>query len=134
MRTFLIRRLALLPFALLAVVALSRPAFAGDETDIPSVNGDLGTCTAAFTVHDGSGKPIYDAKIDITIRYGFLDKRQTELTVGTNSDGKARFMGLPNSPKRPLDFQIKSGDASREISYDPSTNCKASFDVTLSLH
>ena len=114
-----------------AALAVCSPALAGNEQEVPTVNGDLGGCSANFTVHDGSGKPIYDAKIDVTIHYGFMNKRQTELQVGTNSDGKARFTGLPNFSKKPLEFQITSGDASRTVTYDPSTNCNAKFDLTL---
>jgi hypothetical protein len=121
---------------LLAATALAAggAALAGSGQDLPTVNGDLGSCSADFTVHDSSGKPIYDAKIDVTIRYGFMNKRQTELQLGTNSDGKARFTGLPNFPKKPLEFQITSGEASRSVTDDPSTDCSAKFDLTLAAH
>jgi hypothetical protein len=85
-------------------------------------------------VKDGSDKPIYDAKIHVTIKYGFLNKRKSELEVGTNSDGKASVTGLPNLPKKPLDFSIKSGTVSKTITDDPSETCTAKFDVTLSVH
>ena len=110
--------------------------FAGSQLaqnapDIPAVDGGLGSCRADFTVKDGSGKPIYNAKIQITIKYGFWSKRKTELEVGTNSDGKARVTGLPNSPRKPLEFTIKSGTVSTSVTDDPSDNCNATFDVTL---
>jgi hypothetical protein len=95
------------------------------------VDGGLGSCRADFTVKDGSDKPIYNAKIHVLIRYGFLSKRKTELEVGTNSDGKARVTGLPNMPKKPLEFTIKSGTVERNIADDPSNDCHANFDVTL---
>lgn len=120
-------------FAAMALAACGS-ALAGNGQDVPTVNGDLGSCSADFTVHDSSGKPIYDAKIDVTIRYGFMNKRQTELQLGTNSDGKARFTGLPNFPKKPLEFQVTRGDASRIVTYDPSTDCSAKFDLTLAAH
>lgn len=101
---------------------------------IPSINGNIGACTAEFTVHDGQKKPIYDAQITVQLRYGFLNLRKTDLQVGTNSDGKARFTGLPNFPKKPLAFHIKSGTVSKTVTDDPSTNCSAVFDVTLSVH
>jgi len=101
---------------------------------IPVVEGNLGTCRADFVVKDGADKAIYNAKIHVTIKYGFLSKRKTELEVGTNSDGKASVAGLPNMPKKPLEFTVKSGTVTKNITDDPSDNCNAKFDVTLSVH
>jgi hypothetical protein len=111
------------------------PAQATPQTpEIPLVDGGLGACRADFTVKDGSGKPLYDAKVHVIIKYGFFSKRKTELEVGTNSDGKARVTGLPNMPKKPLEFSIKSGTVSTTVTDDPSDNCNATFDVTLTVH
>lgn len=107
---------------------------AADSQEVPVVDAGLGSCQADFTVKDGSGKPIFDAKISLTIKYGFWNKRKTEVQVGTNSDGKARVTGLPNMPKRPLEFSIKSGTVSTTVTDDPSTDCKAVFNVTLTVH
>src|SRR5256884_1037844 len=87
---------------------------ASQSPQIPVVDGGLGSCSADFTVKDGSDKPIYNAKIHVLIKYGFLSKRKTELEVGTNSDGKARMTGLPSMPKKPLEFTIKSGTVSKD--------------------
>jgi len=107
---------------------------AAQSSQVPVVDGALGSCRADFTVKDGSDKPIYNAKIHVLIRYGFLSKRKTELEVGTNSDGKATITGLPNMPKKPLEFSIKSGTVETTVTDDPSDNCNAKFDVTLSVH
>jgi len=101
--------------------------------EIPFVDGGRGSCQADFTVKDGSGKPLYNAKIHVLLKYGFFSARKTELEVGTNSDGKARVTGLPSLPKKPLEFSIKSGTVSTTVTDDPSTNCKATFDVTLTV-
>ena len=101
---------------------------------VPVVDGALGSCRADFTVKDGSDKPIYNAKVHVLIKYGLFSKRKTELEVGTNSDGKATVTGLPNMPKKPLEFTIKSGTVSKNITDDPSDNCNATFDVTLTVH
>lgn len=106
---------------------------AAQSPQIPVVDGGLGSCRADFTVKDGSDKPIYNARIHVLIRYGFLSKRKTELEVGTNSDGKASVTGLPAMPKKPLEFTIKSGTVSKNITDDPSDHCNAQFDVTLSV-
>lgn len=107
---------------------------AGQSPQIPAVDGALGSCRADFTVKDGSDKPIYNAKIHVLIKYGFLSKRKTDLEVGTNSDGKASVTGLPNMPKRPLEFSIKSGTVEKTVTDDPSENCNGKFDVTLTVH
>jgi hypothetical protein len=105
-----------------------------NSPEVPVVDAGLGSCRADFTVKDGAGKPVFDAKISLTIKYGFWNKRKTEVTVGTNSDGKARVTGLPDSPKRPLEFSIKSGNVSTTVTDDPSSNCNAVFNVTLTVH
>jgi hypothetical protein len=115
--------------------ALCVPLMASNTPEVPVVDGGLGSCRADFTVKDEAGKPIYNAKIDVTLKSGGLfSRRKTELEVGTNSDGKASVIGLPNLPKRPLEFQIKSGTVSKTVTDDPSATCNAVYDVTLSLH
>jgi len=113
---------------------LSGGLLAAQAPQIPAVDGALGSCRADFTVKDGFDKPIYNAKIHVLIKYGFLNKRKTELEVGTNSDGKASVTGLPNMPKRPLEFSIKSGTVEKTVTDDPLEDCNAKFDVTLSVH
>ena len=100
--------------------------------EVPVVKGDLGPCSADFTVLDSNGKPVYDAKIHVTILYGFMNKRKSELEVGTNSDGKARIEGLPDRLKKPpMEFRIRSGDLTKSVTQDPATDCHASFNVPL---
>ena len=120
-------------FRLVVFLFLGGGLVAAQAPQIPVVDGALGSCRADFTVKDGSDKPIYNAKIHVLIKYGFLSKRKTELEVGTNSDGRASVTGLPNMPKRPLEFSIKSGTVEKTVTDDPSDNCNATFDVTLSL-
>lgn len=102
--------------------------------EVPKIDGSAGTCRADFTVRDGEKKPIYNAQISVQLRYGFMNMRKTDLQVGTNSDGKAQFTGLPNFPKKPLAFHIKSGTVSKTVTDDPSTNCNAVYDVVLTVH
>jgi hypothetical protein len=119
--------------AILAVISWGG-SIAADTPEVPVVDAGLGSCRADFTVKDGSGKPIFNAKVSLTIKYGFWNKRNTQVEVGTNSEGKARVIGLPNLPKRPLEFSIKSGTESTTVTDDPSTNCNATFDVILTAH
>ncbi len=106
---------------------------ANNSPEVPVVDGGIGPCRADFTVKDEAGKPIYNAKIKVTLRYGIFNKRKMDLEIGTNSDGKARITGLPDSPKKPLEFQIKSGTVTKSVEDDPSTNCTAVYEVTLSV-
>lgn len=132
MRSIYVRSIRVLCPAFLLV--LCGGLLAANTPDVPVVDGGLGSCRADFTVKDGSGKPIYNARIHVIIKYGFLNKRKAELEVGTNSDGKARVTGLPNLPKKPLEFSIKSGTVEKTVIDDPSDNCNATFDVTLTVH
>ena len=58
--------------AAVLLLLLSGISVAADTQEIPVVNAGLGPCSVDFTVEDGSHKPLYDAKINVTIRYGFL--------------------------------------------------------------
>lgn len=99
-----------------------------------TVDAGLGSCKANFTVKDGAGKPIYNSKISVLIKYGFMNLRQTDLEAYTNAEGQASFTGLPNFPKKPLLFNISSGTVSKTITDDPTGVCNAAFDVTLTVH
>lgn len=106
--------------------------FAARAADVPMVSAGLGPCTADFTVTDSQSKPLYDAKIHVTIVYGFMNKRRQDLDIGTNADGKARFEGLPDRlKKKPLEYKVQSGAEKKSVEQDPETNCHASFDVTM---
>jgi hypothetical protein len=99
--------LLLISVCLFWAVSLGRAA----PVEVPTVNADLGPCTADFTVTDGARQPLYNAKVSVTVKYGFLGLRRMELEVGTNSDGKARVAGLPSKVrKHPLGFVISYGD------------------------
>lgn len=106
----------------------------GATSPIPKIDGGVGACTANFTVRDGENKPLYNAQISVQLRYGFMNMRKTDLQVGTDSEGKADFTGLPNFPKKPLAFHIKSGTVSKTVTDDPNTNCAATYDVLLTVH
>ena len=115
----------------LLVPVLCGSLLAQSTSEVPVVDGGLGSCRADFTVKDGSGKPVYNAKVHTLIKYGFWSKRKTDLEVGTNADGKASVTGLPNMPRRPIEFTIKSGTVETTVTDDPSNNCNATFGVTL---
>src|SRR3982074_3904723 len=98
--------------------SLARPQ-APNSADIPVAKGGAGSCTADFVVSDSSGKGIYDAKIGIQIKYGFMGLHKLDLTVGTNYEGKARIEGLPEQIKGGAEFKARHGEQSTTVSYDP---------------
>ena len=98
---------------------------------IPAISGDLGPCSAEFTVKDPSGAPVYAAKIRVHIAYGFASAHKLDLEIGTNIDGKARFEGLPNRVKRPLRYEASEGERQGSAVYDPADNCKAEHEIVI---
>jgi hypothetical protein len=99
--------------------------------DMPQLSADAGPCWVEFTVTDAARKPVYLAKINTVVRYGFLSKRKTELELSTDSHGKGRFTGLPHDVKKPLAFTITYRGQAKTVTHDPATNCHASLDVAL---
>lgn len=121
----------LLPILTLALVAALQAARGADAQPVPVVDGGVGPCSADFTVTDADGAPLYAAKIKVHIAYGFMYARKLDLEVGTNSDGKARFTGLPERVKHGLFFEASEGDRTAEAFDDPAATCKAQFTVAL---
>jgi hypothetical protein len=118
--------------AMLLLCVVSIPVMRGSPIDVPSISAGLGTCSADFTVLDTASKPIYNAKVHVKVQYGFMSKRNTDLEVGTNGDGKARVEGLPNKLKKPpLQYLVQSGDLTKTVTQDPATDCHSQFNVTL---
>ncbi len=96
------------------------------------ISADLGPCSADFKVTDLAGKPLYNAKIQTQVRYGFLGTRKLDLELGTDANGRARFVKLPGQVKKgPMTFTVTHADLSAELSYDPVTNCHAEYVVPL---
>jgi hypothetical protein len=102
-----------------------------DAKAIPVIDGGAGPCSADFTITDANGAPVYAAKVKVHIAYRFGGFHRLDLELSTDSNGKARFTGLPDRVKRGLYFEASEGDRSGEAFDDPSTNCKATFTVAL---
>ena len=82
-------------------------------------------------VSDAAGKGIYNAKIEIQIRYRFGGFHRLDAKVGTNADGKARIEGLPEQIKNSAEFTVTHGDLSKTVTYDPQADCHSRHEVTL---
>jgi len=107
----------------------SSPAAPDASSAVPTISADRGDCSASFDVRDGQGKPMYQASIHALVRWGLAHK--TDLTVSTNYYGKAQFTGLPNYSKKPIQFDVTSGDRKRSVYFDPGDQCHAQYTVEL---
>lgn len=120
---------------IILVLAFARSSFsvpqAPNPTDVPVVKGGAGSCTADFVVTDSSGKAIYNSKIEILIKYGFMGLHKLDATTPTNIDGKARFEGLPEQIKGTAEFQITHADQSKSLAFDPQSDCHPHHEVVL---
>jgi hypothetical protein len=112
----------------LASLALTSPV---DPKTISEVDAGLGSCSADFTITDEAAAPVYAAHIRLHIAYGFMSLHKLDLEVGTNADGKARFIGLPENPKQGLFFHASEGDREGSAFDNPAKTCKAQFTVVL---
>jgi hypothetical protein len=94
--------------------------------DVPVLDGGAGPCSADFIVTDAKGAPVYDARIRVHIAYRFLGAHRLDLEVSTNSDGKARFKGLPEKIRGgPVYFQASKNTADGTAWFDPVKSCNA---------
>jgi len=124
------KRLALLCCGLLLASAI--PTLAQTPEKPATVDGGLGRCSLAVTVLGPDTKPVYAATVTVHIAYGFGGFHKLDLEVGTNSEGKAKFTGLPSRVRRPpLEFDATKDDLSGTLNYDPATECVAMHDITL---
>ena len=115
----------------LAATAQSAPAKADASKEVPVMDGGIGPCSADLTITDSVGAPVYAAKVKVHIAYGFMNARKLDLELGTNFNGRARFVGLPDRIKHGFYFRASEGDRSGEAFDDPTNTCKAAFTIQL---
>jgi hypothetical protein len=102
------------------------------QVPVPQVNANLGPCTVGFTVSQGNSKPLFNAEISVKISYGFMGMKKMDLKVGTNNEGKARFVGLPEKVhKPPLAFVVRAKGLTKTVNYWPSVKCQARYSVVM---
>ena len=108
----------------------SGPQPAAPPLEVATLDAKLGPCSADFTVTDVDGRPVYNATIHVRVRYGALGLKRMDLEVGTNGDGKGRFVGLPDRA-RPLVYDVTKGETKARAEQDLSQTCKATYELTL---
>jgi hypothetical protein len=100
--------------------------------DIPVTDGGSGPCSVELTVTEADAKPVYAARIDVHMAYGFAGAHKLDMGVYTNAQGKARFTGIPAKVKKPpIEFHAKKDDLIGLATMDPGTECQARHDIVL---
>jgi hypothetical protein len=100
--------------------------------DIPVTDGASGDCSIDFNITDSEGKPVYAARIDVHLAYGFAGAHKLDMGVYTNAQGKARFTGIPlRVRKPPIEFRAKKDDLIGLATMDPLAECHARHDIVL---
>ena len=118
----------------LALGLLFAPAIlaAQQSVPVPQVNANLGPCTVDFTVSEKADQPLFNAEISVKIAYGFMGVKKMDLKVGTNNEGKARFVGLPDKVRKPpLEFVVNAKGMTKTVNYWPSVKCQARYSVIM---
>ncbi len=128
----------ILSVMLLAAVASFVPAAVAQNTVPPSapvapteIGADQGSCSALITVTDKNGQPVFNAKVNTRIRYGFMGAKKLDLETYTSAGGQVKIVGLPEVPKKPIFIYISKDDKLETVEFRPDVHCKATFDVTL---
>ena len=112
------------------------PALASQPSvPVPQVDAGVGPCTTDFTVSQNTNQPLYNANISVRIAYGFMGVKKMDLNVGTNSEGKARFVGLPEKVHNPpVVFTVSAKGMSKTVNFYPSVKCHAQYSVIMDGH
>ena len=93
--------------------------------EVPVIDAKAGPCSVELTVTDVAEKPVYAATIRVHISYGFLGLRRTDFEIGTNVDGKARFVGLPQDSDELLYFRASKGRQTGRAVHSTAKQCEA---------
>jgi hypothetical protein len=116
---------------LCAFVSAQTGAAPKEQQPVPSIDGALGPCSVEFTVKNADQTPAPGAKIHVHIAYGFLGVRRLDLEVTTNTEGKARFEGLPSNLKKGLLFDATKGNREGTAFFDPGKSCEGQHTLVL---
>jgi len=122
----------LLAIAMFSFAVRARPLrrLSKSPTPNPSPKSTLaGPCTADFTITRCRSAGLR-GQHPRPHRYGFASLHKFDLTVGTNADGKARFIGLPRLRNKALLPRLRRRREGSAFD-DPAKTCKTQFTVVL---
>jgi hypothetical protein len=124
--------LALITLTMAFVATPQQPAQPAQPEDVPVTDAQSGPCSIELTVTGTDTKPVYAARIDYHTAYGFMGTHKLDMTVYTNSEGKARFAGIPAKVKKPpIEFRASKGELVGLATMDPVAECQAKHDIMM---
>lgn len=118
-------------FGLMLMPAMGRAQTGSPAIPPTEISADLGTCSALITVTDKNANPIFNVKITARIRYGMMGAKKLDLETYTNAAGQAKFVKLPEVPKKPIYFYVSKDDKLEIVEFAPDVHCNATYDVVL---
>jgi hypothetical protein len=98
---------------------------------VPIIDANAGPCSVELTVTDITDKPVYAATVRVHISYGLTGMRKTDLEIGTNVDGKAKFVGLPQDSDELLYFRASKGRLIGRTVHSTEKECTAHAFIVL---
>lgn len=118
---------------LVFVIAMAMTATSAQPAanEVPVIDAGMGSCTADVTVFDSAHRPVYKANVNTQIRSGFAGVKKLDLQIGTNVDGKARFVGLPERPREVWQLTADFQGRSNTVMLDSRKDCHATLSVFL---
>lgn len=129
---FMLMSAALLGAAQVSATQAQPPVQAQSPDAIPVTDGQSGPCSIEFTITGTDAKPVFSARVDVHIEYGFGGFHKLDMGVYTNAQGKARFTGIPARVKHPpIEFHASKGDLVGIATMDPVAECQAKHDIVL---
>jgi hypothetical protein len=129
---FALSVLLLLGVTLFVAAQAQQPAQPQQPDDIPATDGGSGPCSVELTVTGADAKPVYAARIDVHMEYGFGGFHKLDMGVYTNAQGKAKFTGIPAKVRKPpIEFHAKKDDLIGLATMDPAAECQAKHDIVL---
>src|SRR2546425_7294685 len=103
-----------------------KPQEAPKNKDFSVMDGGAGPCSVELTVTDAEGKPASAALINVHVAYGFAGFHKLDLSVYTNDQGKAKFIGLPDRVhKPPVEFHASKDQATGVPCMTPARRASA---------
>jgi hypothetical protein len=102
-----------------------QPAAPPPSNEIPVVDAARGNCAVEVRVTDTALRPVYAATVSTELHYGFGGFHRLSLEVATNVDGRARFAGLTNKARMPLNFNVLYKGRQTVLVIDLNHTCHA---------
>jgi hypothetical protein len=98
------------------------------------MDGEAGPCSIEFNVADATGKPVSSALISVHVAYGFGGFHKLDMSVYTDPQGHAKFIGIPAKVKNPpLEFRATKDQLVGVGTMNPASECQAKHDILMDI-